>query len=85
MDNMDDISNLIKGRGAVVSQRVYHISGSQLNELIQTWKKAGKREVVDYLDARAFVWQPKGEGAVVTISCDWQAKLKEWGIDVKSL
>ena len=41
---IDDISNLIKGNGAVIRQRIYQISGSQLNELIQTWKKAGIKE-----------------------------------------
>ena len=39
--------------------------------------KAQLKKVMDYLNARAFVWQPTGESATVVISCDWQALLND--------
>lgn len=37
----DDVTNLIEGSGVIISHRIYHISGSQLNQIIQRWKEAG--------------------------------------------
>lgn len=44
---MDDVSHLIKGRGAVVTLKVYRIVGYQLNELLTRWKEAGRREALE--------------------------------------
>jgi hypothetical protein len=41
---MDDIQELIDGKGIIETQKIYHISGSQLSELMLTWKKAGNVE-----------------------------------------
>ncbi len=43
---MDDITNLINGSGAIITGHVYHISGSQISELITKWKQAGRGEAL---------------------------------------
>lgn len=39
--------------------------------------KAQLKKLMEYLKVRSFVFQPDGESAVVIISCDWEAILKE--------
>jgi len=78
---VDNITNLIKGRGAVISQNVYRISGNQLNELLQTWKQAGIREVVEWIKTHQMPDEPRSEpypGLVAISKVQMQAKLKEW-------
>jgi len=43
--------------------------------------KAGIREVVEWVEAN-LQYPTRGEGLVLERNMEWQAKLKEWGLDV---
>lgn len=69
-------------RQAEISFKVgykYALEGAVMEGAYESIKKLGIKEVVDYLD---FKESPEWEACAVTIPWkDWQAKLKEWGIE----
>lgn len=79
-----EVVDLVKQAQAEISFKAGKEKAKEEMNIAQLWlegKKAGKKEVVEFVGQNCYVWHDEENKAHVCLDKEaWQDKLKEWGI-----